>query len=104
MVVLLIWTFVAYGITSIIVWGSIFEATRDWIKSKSNFFGDLVSCVLCTSTWVGFFMSIVIGSLTSLVFDTNLFFNVFFDGMYTAGSVWALNAIIEFFEENRPNK
>lgn len=102
--IFLVWTIIAYGVTSIIVWGSIFESLREWIKQKSNFFGDLVSCVLCTSTWVGFFMSIVIGSITSTIFDTSFFLNIFFDGMYTAGSVWALNALVEYYEENRPKQ
>ena len=26
---------------------------------------------------------------------------VFFDGMLASGSVWAINAIVEWFEENR---
>ena len=29
-------------------------------------------------------------------------FGVFFDGMLASGSVWAINAIVEWFEENRP--
>lgn len=87
--------------TSILVWGAIFESTRVWIKSKSKFFGDLISCTLCTSTWVGFFMSLFLGSISTQYFDTVWFINLFFDGMLTAGGVWALNAIIEFFEENR---
>lgn len=101
---LILWIFTAYGFTSILVWGSIFESTRNWIKRNSKFFGDLISCTLCTSTWVGFFMSIVIGSLT-VRYTTNYELPkivwIFFDGMFTAGAVWALNAIIEFFEENR---
>ncbi len=101
---LILWIFTAYGFTSILVWGSIFESTRNWIKRNSKFFGDLISCTLCTSTWVGFFMSLVIGGLTinytsSIEYPRIVW--VFFDGMFTAGSVWALNAIIEFFEENR---
>ena len=98
---LLFWTLAAYGMTSILVWGSIFENTRNWIKKHSKFFGDLISCTLCTSTWVGFFMSLVLGSLTSQFFHTFWLFDFFWDGMYTAGSVWALNSIIEFFEESR---
>jgi hypothetical protein len=35
------------------------------------------------------------------LFDTNLFLCIFFDGMLSAGIVWAINSIIEFFEENR---
>lgn len=99
--ILILWAFMAYGMTSILVWGAIFEKQRVWVKSKSKFFGDLISCTLCTSTWVGFFMSILLGSVSSSFFDTWWIINLFFDGMYSAGVVWAINAIIEFFEENR---
>lgn len=101
MVVLLVWIFVSYGMTSIIVWGSIFEPLREFIKEHSKFFGDLISCVLCTSTWVGFFLSIFMFSITDVLFNVHMPFNIFFDGMFSAGIVWAVNSIIEFFEENR---
>lgn len=100
MATIILWSFMAYGMTSILVWGSIFENQRQWIKSKSKFFGDLISCTLCTSTWVGFFMSICLGGLTT-AYGIHWIFAIFFDGMFTAGSVWAINAIIEFFEESR---
>lgn len=87
--------------TSIIVWGSIFEPLREFIKKRSKFFGDLISCVLCTSTWVGFFLSITMISLTDVLFEVPKPINIFFDGMFSAGIVWAINSIIEFFEENR---
>jgi hypothetical protein len=103
MTYLFLWSFMAYGITSILVWGSIFESFRFWLREKSKFFGDLISCTLCTSTWVGFFLSIVLGGLTVKYFPLNQFFGIFFDGMYTAGTVWAINSIIEFFEEKRVN-
>ena len=99
--IILFWILAAYGMTSILVWGKIFDNQRDWIKKHSKFFGDLISCTLCTSTWVGFFMSLVLGGLTNHYFESPWLFYVFFDGMFTAGSVWAINAIIEFFEENR---
>jgi hypothetical protein len=98
--ILIFWILAAYGMTSILVWGSIFESTRTFIKKHSKFFGDLISCTLCTSTWVGFFMSIVLGGLTSKFFETFWLLEIFWDGMFTAGSVWALNAIIEYFENN----
>jgi hypothetical protein len=97
---ILLWAFIAYGMTSILVWGSIFENQRMWIKTKSKFFGDLISCVLCTSTWVGFFMSICLGGLTTSI-GLHWFPSIFFDGMFTAGIVWAINSVIEFFEESR---
>lgn len=101
--ILILWILTAYGMTSILVWGSIFESTRSFIKKHSKFFGDLISCTLCTSTWVGFFMSLVLGSLIGTLLNTHWLIGLFFDGMFTAGSVWAVNAIIEFFEESRLN-
>ena len=101
MTLLVFWVLAAYGMTSILVWGKIFDNQRDWIKKHSKFFGDLISCTLCTSTWVGFFMSLVLGGLTNHYFEGPWISYLFFDGMFTAGVVWAINAIIEFFEENR---
>jgi hypothetical protein len=99
--IILFWILAAYGMTSILVWGKIFDNQREWIKKHSKFFGDLISCTLCTSTWVGFFMSLVFGGLTNHYLPSPWYVCLFFDGMFTAGSVWALNAIIEFFEESR---
>lgn len=101
MALLIFWALMGYGMTSILVWGSIFEKQRDWIRRHSKFFGDLISCVLCTGTWVGFFLSITLGGLATRLLDVNWFVSVFYDGIYTAGSVWMINAIIEFFEESR---
>jgi hypothetical protein len=99
--ILFLWIMTAYGMTSILVWGSIFESTREFIKKHSKFFGDLITCTLCTSTWVGFFMSLVLGGIVGNVLNVHWLIGLFFDGMFTAGSVWAINAIIEFFEESR---
>lgn len=101
MIILFFWAFAAYGITSIIVWGSIFESLRENIKKRSKFFGDLISCVLCTSTWVGFILSILTGGMSIYLFDINYVFGVFLDGMFTCGIVWLINSISEFYEENR---
>jgi hypothetical protein len=100
--IILFWMLAAYGMTCILVWGSIFNSTREFIKKHSQFFGTLIGCVLCTSTWVGFFMSLVLGGLSNHYFTAPWFVYLFFDGMFSAGSVWAINAIIEWFEENRP--
>ena len=105
---ILIWILAAYGMSQILVFGSIFDTTREWITKKSTFFGDLLGCMMCTSTWVGFFFSLVFYSPTLLLtLDTSSlltipYSNIFFDGMLASGSVWALNAMVEWFEENRP--
>ena len=99
----LIWILAAYGMSQILVYGSIFDKPRNWITKKSTFFGDLLGCMMCTSTWVGFFFSLIFYSPT-LAMCSIEYVNIFFDGMLASGSVWGLNAIIEWFEENKPPK
>ncbi len=49
--------------------------------------------------WV--LLSLTMFSPVHNLIGLNQYFSVFFDGMLSAGSVWAINAIIEWFEENR---
>ena len=111
---LLMWAFVAYGMTTILVYGSIFNGLRtgihNWGNNKYaplNFLGKflswLISCMLCTGTWVGFFLSLAYFSPNVEYVGLNKILSVFFDGMLSAGFVWAINGIVEWFEENRPN-
>ncbi len=115
MIQLLIWAMVAYGMTNILVYGSIFNGLRQSIHNWGNsdymafngfgkFLSGLISCVLCTSTWVGFFLSLAYFSPNSDLIGLNKILSVFFDGMLSAGFVWAINSVIEWFEENRPQK
>ena len=62
------------------------------------FFSELISCMLCTSTWVGFLLSLTMFSPSGSIYSISLPFSIFFDGMYSAGIVWSINAIIEWFE------
>ena len=113
MIQLVIFMIVAYGLTTILVYGSIFNGLRNKIREASNegykltrpifkFMSDLISCMLCTGTWVGFLLSLTFYSPISHFIGLNEYYSVFFDGMLSAGSVWGINAIIEWFEENRP--
>jgi len=99
--IMIFFAFACYGMTNILIWGSIFENQRTWIKKHSKFFGDLISCTLCTGTWVGFFMSLVLGGLTNQYFNVPWYISLFIDGMFSAGSVWLINSMSEFLEENR---
>lgn len=98
---LIIWILAAYGMSQILVFGSIFETPREWITKHSTFFGDLLECMMCTSTWVGFFFSLTFYSPTEsmIMFP---YTNIFFDGMLASGSVWAINAMVEWYEQNKP--
>lgn len=98
MIFFVIWAFTAYGMTNILVYGSIFEGSRNFIKRNSSFLGDLVSCVMCTSTWVGFFMSYITDGFVINFFNIQPFWGLFLDGMLTSGVVWCINSIVEYYE------
>ncbi len=104
MIKLIFWAFMGYGMSTIIVYGSIFDKPRAWIIKHKKFLGSLIQCILCVSTWVGFFLSYCLGGITSNLFNIHWLPGIFFDGMFTTGVVWAINSVIEFFEENRINK
>lgn len=100
---LLLWLIAAYGMSQILVYGSIFNNQRQWIHDWAdtspllNFLSGLISCMMCTSTWVGFLMSFVWSPWVNIM-DVNPILSVFFDGMLASGGVWAINAIVEWFE------
>lgn len=105
------WIIAAYGMTNILVYGSIFENFRNSLHMAAEtnipiitpvfkFLSGLISCVMCTSTWVGFTMSLFYSPFT-YHYGLHPAFGLFFDGMLASGGVWAINAIVEWFEENR---
>ena len=109
---LLLWTLAAYGMTNILVWGSIFSNFRDEIHKWSmnenapfqnvgKFLSGLIICMMCTSTWVGFFMSLFFFSPSDYYLCAENYIAWFFDGMLASGSVWAINALVEYWENNR---
>ena len=112
MVQLLLWMVMAYGISNILVYGSIFNGPRNFInkwgdsKYPLNGFGaflsKMLSCMMCCSVWVGFFYGIFLYSPVHELLGVHNYYSWFFDGMLASGSVWAINAIVEWFEENRP--
>lgn len=105
---ILVWLFVAYGMTSIIVWGSIFQPMRDSFQKWSEkgllkhfwyFFYKLTSCMLCTGTWVGFFLGAFFASPLPYFFNIHpLLPNWFFDGMFAAGGIWIIHSFVEVLE------
>lgn len=109
---LLLWMIMAYGMTNILVYGSIFKGVRDTIKMWGeneivpfngffNFISGIVSCMMCCSTWVGFFFGIFVYSPVHEMLGITNWGSWFFDGLLASGAVWAINAIVEWFEENR---
>ena len=107
--ILLMWLIAAYGMSQILVYGSIFTSLREGIHKLGDnpftpfqpifkFISGLISCMMCTSTWVGFFMGAFVHSPFTEFLGINPIIGVFFDGMLASGGVWVINSIIEWFE------
>ena len=101
---LLVWSFIVYGITQIIVEAKIFAPLRDWFNYNRfgffRWFGSLLSCFLCTSVWVSFILSASLYSPTLELWSNllstnvlNLGVNTFLDGMLGSCIVWFMYCI-----------
>ena len=115
MTALVVWMVMAYGLSNILVYGSIFNKPRTYIFNQAEhgvgyltgfyqFLKGMLSCMMCTPVWVGFFFGIFLYSPVHEMLNVTPWVSWFFDGMLSSGAVWTINSIIEWFEENRPNK
>jgi hypothetical protein len=113
MVNLIAWFVLAYGFSNIMVYGSIFSGFRNFFvkwgsneytpfSAVGNFISGILRCMMCCSTWIGFFLGLVVASPSYWFFGTSQYYSWFFDGLMASGAVWAINSVIEWFEQNRP--
>ena len=95
----IMWLFISYGMSNIMVFGSIFNTPREWITRKSEWFGKLVNCMMCLPFYVGIFMSLVLGGLTNKFFICPWYMGLFFDAVLTSGLVYSFNVLVEKLEK-----
>jgi hypothetical protein len=111
---ILVWFILSYGLMNIMVYGSIFQGLRDFFRKWGDnkhlplsflgeFISGILSCPMCFSFHGGWVLSLLIYSPTNVIFNTPEWGSWFFDGILSSGAVWGINAIIEWFEENRPS-
>ena len=112
---LLLWMIMTYGLSNILVYGSIFNTPRNFINKWAEnewtpfhsfwvFLSDMLKCMMCAPTWVGFFIGIFLYSPVNQILEVTPYVSWFFDGLLASGSTWIINSIVEWFEENRPTK
>jgi len=103
---LLLIILVGYGISNIIVFGSIFEKLRNFSDLHSpNFFGKLFTCMMCTPRWVGFALSLG-AQLTgytqfSPFYSCGLeysYISIFLDACLISGTTWLIHTVQEHLE------
>lgn len=102
---LIIYLLVCYGICNNIIYGSIFDGFRSFL-SKFGTGGysvyKLFTCFMCLGTWVGFVVSYIFitFNFNVPVNTSNIYLTVFFNGLLSAGGVWFIHTMQEFFERS----
>lgn len=98
--VLIVFLLIAYGISNIMVFSTIFSKWREfWIKHSPKFFGELFSCMICLPFWVGAFLSTTVISISGFYYNIdNIFYSTFIDACLTSGGVWLIHTIQENLE------
>ena len=109
---LVLWMIMAYGLSNIVVYGSIFNGPREIIRKWSEgqflmskvgtFIKEMTSCMMCFGFHCGWFLSLAVYSPVHELLGLSQYGSWFFDAFLSSGAVWAINSIIEWFEENRP--
>lgn len=93
---LLIYILVGWGITDILVNGSILNGIRNFFLVKVPFLGKLFTCIQCSGFWVG----ILLGILTTLeiletpLWDFSPVARVFASGFLISGCSVIINSMI----------
>lgn len=97
---------VTYGISNMVVFGSIFEKLREYTAIYNpNFFGKLFSCMMCTPFWVGFFLSLgaYLSGYTQFSPFTYyglecVYISIFLDSCLLSGTTWLIHTAQEYLE------
>tara|TARA_R110000751_G_scaffold76233_1_gene153449 strand:+ start:2253 stop:2573 length:321 start_codon:yes stop_codon:yes gene_type:complete len=97
---------VGYGISNIVVFGSLFEGFRNFTDTISpNFFGKLFSCMMCTPWWVGFSLSLgtqLTGYTQFSPFYSYglecIYISIFLDACLISGTTWLIHSLQDYLE------
>lgn len=86
---LIFFIFISYGLTQILCYGKILNK----IRPKSGFFGELLSCSMCTGFWIGLFLWLIM-PLTNLYKFDNSLITAFLLGCISSGTSYLLDKIV----------
>ena len=82
----------AYGLTQILIYGSIFDKIRPnrcWLRG----FGKLFHCPMCMGFWTGVLLFSINDQTELFTFDYNIF-NAFILGCLSSGTSYLLSVLI----------
>ena len=92
----LIYILVGWGITDILVNGSILQGIRNYFLVQLPFFGKLFTCIQCSGFWVGILLGILshLEILSSPLWDSPALAQIVGSGFLISGSCVILNAAV----------
>ena len=89
-----------YGITNIVVQGSIFDGFKDWLADKGvekegtalgwfiTKFSTLIECPMCTGFQVGWCVGVFLGPF--------VWYSIIFNGAIYSGTTWLIHCLVQF--------
>lgn len=102
-IILLILTSV--GITNIVVDSTLFEGVRNFIHGRSEFFGKMINCSMCSGFWVGLLLSLWLEIPILFAFVASLcshFYSVVVSYIDTSTALkWSQLNIVEEIDEKQ---
>lgn len=105
----------AYGAANMVVYANgpfgVFDKWRSFSHSLNESFGELFTCMMCLSTWIGMVFSVINAYIVpsiaftpfNIVFGTgsaHLLIKVIMDMGMTSGAVWLLHNLEEAMERH----
>jgi hypothetical protein len=113
---ILLYILFAYGLTNLLVYGTgpfdILEKFRNLSRKILTTLGDMLNCMMCTSTNIGWIVSL----LNILLLETPLtpmmilygdlipwYVIIFGDACITSGAVWLIHTLQEALERSNQN-
>lgn len=87
---LLLFIIACYGMTMILVYGSIFNK----IRPKSGFLGNLFKCTMCTGFWSGVVINILLYFLNKDLFNS-IILGSFLSGCVSSGTSYFFSKLLD---------
>lgn len=81
----------AIGASAILVYGSIFNRPRDWLKSRFNILNEFLSCTLCVGFWTGAIVSLSINPINNIELHAVI-------ALASAAASWLYDSIVGAFQ------
>lgn len=98
-ILIILFCITVYGFTNILVYGSIFSGLRSFLRNNISVLGDLMSCMMCLSFWVGVGVFLSVLCILTIPLTWGLSPIILLVGGFSSGSTWLIHTIQEYFEK-----